>query len=99
MGILSHKQGDTQADLERCSALTGEARAVAEKLANFELGRFLLANSGLNGRWTSYIVRHPDEGRHTRVSSDGTPMSELELFLLRFVLEGRHVISDKHYCT
>lgn len=29
-----------------------------DQLSEFELGRFLLANKGLNGYWTSYIINH-----------------------------------------
>lgn len=51
-------------------------------LGQFELGRFLLDNLGLNGHWTSYVLLHPERGRLTNLSSDGTPLSELEAWLL-----------------
>ncbi|MDD9898788.1 MAG: methyltransferase domain-containing protein [Candidatus Melainabacteria bacterium] len=31
-----------------------------EQLQAFDLGRFLLTNQGLNGFWTSYVVRYPE---------------------------------------
>ncbi|MFO7628779.1 MAG: class I SAM-dependent methyltransferase [Prochlorococcaceae cyanobacterium] len=51
-------------------------------LGQFELGRFLLNNLGLNGHWTSYVLLHPERARLTNLSSDGTPLSELEAWLL-----------------
>ena len=32
---------------------------LVDQLTEFELGRFLLHNRGLNGYWTSYIFQHP----------------------------------------
>lgn len=55
---------------------------VRAALTEFELGRFLLSNLGLNGYWTSYVLLHPDKGRQTRLSSDGTPLTDLEAWLL-----------------
>jgi hypothetical protein len=54
-----------------------EVTAERAALEKFELGRFLLANLGLNGHWTSYVLMHPDRGRKTEVSSDGTALTEL----------------------
>lgn len=31
---------------------------ILEQLSQFELGRFLLSNKGLDGYWTSYLIRH-----------------------------------------
>ncbi len=56
--------------------------ATRQALDAFELGRFLKANLGLNGFWTSYILLHPDKGRVSGLSSDGSPMTELESWLL-----------------
>lgn len=53
-----------------------------QELAGFELGRFLLHNLGLNGRWTSYVLMYPERGARTGLSSDGTPLCELEAWLL-----------------
>lgn len=33
-----------------------QALEMLEQLGQFELGRFLLSNKGLNGYWTSYII-------------------------------------------
>ncbi|AFC71498.1 methyltransferase domain-containing protein [Rickettsia australis] len=35
-----------------------EQLSLLDQLREFELGRFLLANKGLNGYWTSYIIIH-----------------------------------------
>ncbi len=51
-------------------------------LAEFELGRFLLQNLGLNGHWTSFVLMHPERGRLTNTSSNGAPRTELEAWLL-----------------
>ena len=59
-----------------------DVRAVIEAFRQFELGRFLLENLGLNGYWTSYILLHPDQGRLSGQSSDGSPLTELESWLL-----------------
>ena len=59
-----------------------DIRAVTEAFRKFELGRFLLENLGLNGYWTSYILLHPDQGRLSGQSSDGSPLTELESWLL-----------------
>ncbi|MBP2478403.1 SAM-dependent methyltransferase [Crossiella equi] len=36
-----------------------ESLELLDRLREFELGRFLLHNQGLNGFWTAYIFRHP----------------------------------------
>ncbi len=59
-----------------------DIQKIRAALTEFELGRFLLSNLGLNGYWTSYVLLHPDKGRHTRLSSDGTPLTDLETWLL-----------------
>jgi cyclopropane fatty-acyl-phospholipid synthase-like methyltransferase len=64
------------------SASDPEVLRLRSALAQFELGRFLLDNLGLNGHWTSYVLLHPERGRQTNVSSDGTSLSELEAWLL-----------------
>ncbi|MEN9846794.1 MAG: hypothetical protein RIS36_1941 [Pseudomonadota bacterium] len=51
-------------------------------LEKFELGRFLTSNLGLNGYWTSYVLLHPDTGRISRESSDGSPLTDLESWML-----------------
>ena len=78
MGILSH---GPQAPGLKVGADPEVAR-LRSKLMGFELGRFLLENLGLNGHWTSYVLMHPDRGRQTHVSSDGTPLSPLEAWFL-----------------
>lgn len=53
-----------------------------KELGGFQLGEFLIENLGLNGLWTSYVLMHPDRGRLTKRSSDDTPLTELESWLL-----------------
>jgi SAM-dependent methyltransferase len=78
--ILSHGHSRSQ-KIAECS----DSPKVAElrgELERFELGRFLLANLGLNGYWTSYVLLHPDKGRLSQVGSDGKPLTRLESWLL-----------------
>jgi SAM-dependent methyltransferase len=53
-----------------------------QTLSEFELGRFLLQRGGLDGYWTSYVIKHPKQGRLTGLNSENKPFSQLELFLL-----------------
>ena len=78
MEILSHGH----AIPSNSTAASPEVARLRGELAAFELGRFLLENLGLNGHWTSYVLMHPERGRLTNVSSDGSPMTELESWLL-----------------
>ncbi|MCP9904516.1 class I SAM-dependent methyltransferase [Cyanobium sp. BA5m-21] len=78
MEILSHGHREP----EPSAATDPEALRLRSALGQFELGRFLLDNRGLNGHWTSYVLLFPDRGRQTNLSSDGTPLSELESWLL-----------------
>ena len=39
-----------------------------EKLSSFELGKFLLANKGLNGYWTDYILTYPRKEKCFNIS-------------------------------
>lgn len=51
-------------------------------LSQFEFGRFLLQRHGLNGYWINYAVKHPKQGKLTRLNSENQPFTELELFIL-----------------
>ncbi|CEG58005.1 SAM-dependent methyltransferase [Legionella fallonii] len=53
-----------------------------KQLSEFAFGRFLLANQGINGYWTHYMLTHPWFGRKTRESAPGIPLTELEAFIL-----------------
>ena len=78
MDILSHGHSTTSTAVETPSDV---ARLRAE-LSEFELGRYLLNNLGLNGQWTSYVLLYPERGSQTRLSSDGSPLGDLETWLL-----------------
>jgi len=63
---LSEKVDKYRADFEHEHKLAEEARQNTRKcleildgFSQFELGRFLLKNRGLDGFWTSYVVQHP----------------------------------------
>lgn len=50
-------------------------------LSQFELGKFMMANKGWNGRWTSYAIRHASkEDRST--DQNGKKLSVMEDFIL-----------------
>src|SRR3990167_275810 len=53
-----------------------------DQLSQFDFGRFLLQNQGLNGYWTHYALLHPKRGRITGKNNQGVPFSELEKFML-----------------
>ncbi len=53
-----------------------------EQLSQFDFGRFLLLNRGINGYWTHYMLTHPWFGRKTRESAPGVPLTDLEAFIL-----------------
>lgn len=53
-----------------------------DQLSQFDFGRFLLQNQGLNGYWTHYALLHPQQGRITEKNNQGAPFSELEKFML-----------------
>lgn len=78
MDILSHGHSIPSSAGVTSPAVT----RLREELSGFELGRFLLENLGLNGHWTSYVLLYPERGALTRLSSDGTPLGELEAWLL-----------------
>lgn len=52
------------------------------QLSQFDFGRFLLQNQGLNGYWTHYVLTHPWFGRKTGRNNKGEPFSQLENFIL-----------------
>lgn len=68
--------------LNLIAATTSDVAEVRVALKQFQLGRFLLENLGLNGFWTSYIVMYPDRGALTGLSSDGTQLTDLERWIL-----------------
>ena len=56
--------------------------ALLADLQQFEVGRFLIHNRGINGFWTDYILTHPERGRKTGRNFSGALFSDLEKFLL-----------------
>jgi SAM-dependent methyltransferase len=78
MSIISHGySGDKES-----SGSDPRITKLKNELREFDLGRFLLDNRGLNGRWTSYVLMYPDRGRASNLSSDGSQLKELESWLL-----------------
>jgi SAM-dependent methyltransferase len=55
---------------------------ILEQLSQFDLGRFLLKNRGIDGYWTDYIVTHPWFGRKTGKNEARQEFSPLEDFIL-----------------
>lgn len=52
------------------------------ELSQFDFGRYLLQNQGINGYWTHYMLTHPWFGRKTGKNNQGEPLTQLESFLL-----------------
>lgn len=55
---------------------------ILTKLTEFDFGRYLLKNQGLNGYWTHYMLTHPWYGRKTGKNNSGKLLTDLEKFLL-----------------
>ena len=53
-----------------------------QQMSQFNFGRFLLQNKGLNGYWTHYVLTYPWFGKKTGLSDQGSPLSRLEKFIL-----------------
>ncbi|CEK09317.1 SAM-dependent methyltransferase [Legionella hackeliae] len=52
------------------------------QLQEFDFGRFLIQNRGINGYWTHYMVTHPFYGRKTGKNNRGETFTSLEKFIL-----------------
>jgi len=53
-----------------------------DQLSQFDFGRYLLQNQGINGYWTHYMLTHPWFGRKTGKNNCGESLTNLENFLL-----------------
>ena len=53
-----------------------------DQLSQFDFGRFIIQNQGLNGYWTHYALLHPKQRKITGKNNQGVPFSELEKFML-----------------
>lgn len=52
------------------------------RLSEFDFGRHLLQNQGINGYWTHYMLTHPWYRRKTGENNCPCPLTELERFIL-----------------
>lgn len=52
------------------------------QLSQFDFGRFMLQNQGINGYWTHYMLTHPWFGRKTGLNNRKEAFTPLETFLL-----------------
>ncbi len=52
------------------------------ELSQFDFGRYLLQNQGINGYWTHYMLTHPWFGKQTGLNNRGEPLSQMERFVL-----------------
>lgn len=55
---------------------------IVKQLAQFDFGRYLIQNQGINGYWTHYMLTYPWFGRNTGKNNRGEPLTEIENFLL-----------------
>ncbi len=59
-----------------------EKLALLDQLMQFDFGRYLLQNQGINGYWTHYMLTHLWQGRITGKNNREEPLTKLESFLL-----------------
>jgi hypothetical protein len=52
------------------------------QLNEFDFGRYLLQNQGINGYWTHYMLTHPWFGRKAGKNNRDEVLTKLESFLL-----------------
>ena len=52
------------------------------QLSQFDFGRFLIENLGINGYWSHYMITHPRHGKKTGKNNRGESFTSLETFLL-----------------
>lgn len=69
-----------QGDEPYCSV--SQQLEVLDQLAQFDFGRYLLQNQGINGYWTHYMLTHPWFGRKTGKNNRGEALTTLESFIL-----------------
>jgi SAM-dependent methyltransferase len=55
---------------------------ILEQLSQFEFGRFLMLNRGLNGYWTHYVLTHPWVRQGTPINHSLDKLTPTEHFLL-----------------
>ena len=53
-----------------------------DQLAQFDFGRYVLQNQGINGYWTHYMLTYPWFGLKTGKNNRGETFSEMEHFIL-----------------
>jgi sugar/nucleoside kinase (ribokinase family)/ubiquinone/menaquinone biosynthesis C-methylase UbiE len=53
-----------------------------DELSQFDFGRYLLENQGINGYWTHYMLTHPWFGGKTGKNNRGELLSKMEHFVL-----------------
>ncbi|MDF1794969.1 MAG: methyltransferase domain-containing protein [Coxiellaceae bacterium] len=93
--LISHQNGngdlqqamDKLADQIKQQGDTAEATVAQrldylQQLSEFDFGRFLIINQGINGYWTHYMLTHPWFGKKSGNNQAGEPLSEMETFLL-----------------
>jgi SAM-dependent methyltransferase len=61
--LLSDKEANLK-EKQNLSLPLAEELHLLHQLAEFELGKFLLENKGLNGYWTSYIIIHGPQNQN-----------------------------------
>ncbi|MDF1654886.1 MAG: methyltransferase domain-containing protein [Coxiellaceae bacterium] len=93
--LISHHNGDgclqqamdALAEKIKSNGDTSEATVeqrldYLQQLSEFDFGRFLIINQGINGFWTHYMLTFPWRGKKSGKNNAGEPFSEMETFLL-----------------
>jgi len=78
--IVAKLKGRIIRDGDKPDSTVKEQLDLVDQLMNFELGRFLLTNRGLNGVWTRYIVLYPK--RRNEMVRMGQSLIGLEKWML-----------------
>lgn len=76
-----YNRGLSDGELQNCEQ-------ILQELQLFELGRSLLVERGLNAFWMQYVISYPQHGKITGLSSDGSPLTTLE----RWILESSPIV-------
>ena len=92
--LISHHcgEGDLQAAMENLSTSirqqgdtefsVAQRLQFLQELSEFEFGRFLIINRGINGYWTHYMLTYPWFGKKTGKNDQKEPIGNMEHFLL-----------------
>jgi len=80
--LISEYQARIKKEGDKPDATVEEQQHILNQLKQFELGRYLLKNRGLNGYWTHYILTYPWREQKAKNSGTELPITKMESFIL-----------------